>query len=343
MKPPNSLAMFLRYSTILSLCLLATDATAKKESQSLLRRNLNSPKKVECTPYEVDGAAEGNDKPAELSKWVCESNEEDEPSGTPLVYDIEGLGQSFFKDQGIKSGQDSITINLAKKSHGHGNKPYTITVLPGSGVAVNPGKGHGNGHGSGKGNGRQLAPKTGARKVLVVRVSTPNSAENPERSAADLSNDCFGVGGIFADTVQLVSQFNACSGGKFQPGPAANNATTGIMNGVVDVMINFTATNVLSNNIVENAARNAATVKVGALTQWDHVVFTWTQYANWTGAVAYAYVGGSVSCFRDTRVWQMGVQVHELGRKFFIYQVFLGNGGSFVFHFTHIVLALISL
>jgi hypothetical protein len=28
------------------------------------------------------------------------------------------------------------------------------------------------------------------------------------------------------------------------------------------------------------------------------------------GAAAYAYVGGSVSCFTDSNIWKMGVQVH---------------------------------
>jgi hypothetical protein len=296
---------------------------------------LNSPVKVECTPYQVDGLPEeGNDERADISNWVCETNAEDEQSGTALVYEIEGLEQSYFTDQGIKSGEDSITIDLATKSEGYRNIPYTITVQPGSGVSVNPGQGH-----SSSSNGRRLSPKTGVRKVLVVRVTSPDST--PERTAAELSNDCFGVGGIFPDTVQLVSRFKACSGGKFLPGPAVNNAAAGIIDGVVDVTIDINVINVLSKNIVENAARMAAEAKVGALTQWNHVIFTWTQYADWTKAAAYAQVGGSVSCFRDTYIWRMGTQVHELGRKFIIYQVSLRNGGSFVSHFTHIVPALV--
>jgi hypothetical protein len=322
--------MFRRYFSILSFCLLATDATATKESKTLLRRELGSPRKVECTPYQVLGSTAGQE--AEISKWMCETRAEDEGSRTPLVYDIAGLDQSYFKNEGIVSGKDSITMERATKSRGAGKVPYTITVQPGSGVTINRGRGRGN-------RGRRLAATTGVRKVLVVRVTSPDST--PEKTATELANDCFGIG-VFADTVQLKSQFNACSGGKYQPGPTANNATAGIKDGVVDVTISINAVGVLALNTVENAARTAATSKyychfelfsqqpkhdnshclfpirvdkVGALSQFDHIVFTWTQYSDWQGAAAYAYVNGDVSCFRDTYIWQMGVQVHEFGHN----------------------------
>jgi hypothetical protein len=291
--------MLLRYSTaILSLCFLVADSSSAK----VLRGRPS--KAVECTPYELLGAPEDKNE-QEISKWVCESHEEDEPSGTPLVYDIEGLEPSFFKNEGVASGKDSITIKAGKKSRG-GGKPDKIIVEREYGVTVNRGRGN---------SGRRLAAKTGASKVLVIRVTTLDST--PERTATELANDCFGIanGGAVQDTIQLKSQFDACSGGKFKPGPAANNVTAGIIDGVVDVTINITATGVLSYNTVENAARTAATNKVGALTKWNLVMFTWTKLADWQGAAAYAYRNGYISCYRDNRIWMMGVQVHEITRE----------------------------
>jgi hypothetical protein len=111
------------------------------------------------------------------------------------------------------------------------------------------------------------------------------------------------------------------------------------LNGVVDVTIYINAINVLSYNTVENAARTAATNKVGALTKWDLVMFTWTQLANWQGQAAYAYRNGYILCYKDSRIWNMGVQVHEITRTcscFMYHNVFdLGNAVTW-FPFTHI-------
>jgi hypothetical protein len=203
-------------------------------SKPNLRRHLNN--EIECMP--VLRLSEPGEK-----KWVCESFPEHEPSRTPLVYEIEGLSQRYFERNGVVSGQDSITLSVATMSSG------TITVAPGAEVIIMPG-------GGGE-RRRRLASKTGTLSVLVVRVSTTNSLDNPERSAVQLSSDCFGIGAT--DTVQMVSRFDACSGGKLTLIPASN--TSEIINGVVDVSILFSASGVDSTTM-ENAARTAAAAKV---------------------------------------------------------------------------------
>jgi hypothetical protein len=205
----------LSLSTIITVYLFSLG----KASKPNLRRHLNSANEIEGTPIlRVAEGGEGN-------KWVIESFAQDEPSGTPLVYEVDGLRQSFFTRNGIVSGQDLITVSDATKS------TDTISVAPGAAVTITPG-------GSDE-RRRRLATKTGTLSVLVVRVSTPNSAEDPERTGVQLASDCFGIGA--PDTVQMVSRFDACSGGKLKLIPAANTSNT-IINGVVDVTIPITAT-----------------------------------------------------------------------------------------------------
>jgi hypothetical protein len=192
-------------------------------SKPNLRRHLSNANEIEGTP--VLRVSEGGEE----MKWVIESFAEDEPSGTPLVYDVDGLRQSFFTRNGIVSGQDLITVSDATKS------TDAITVTAGAAVTITPG-------GSEERRRRRLAAKTGTLSVLVVRVSTPNSTENPERTGVQLASDCFGIGE--PDTVQMVSRFDACSGGKLKLIPATNSSDT-IINGVVDVTIPFNATGVV--------------------------------------------------------------------------------------------------
>jgi hypothetical protein len=237
--------------SLLSFYLLAAVA-AVAEKSSLLpllvrRGGGGAPARVECTPYLLLGALI-NGSEENVDKWVCATSEQDEPSGTPLVYDFAGLDQTYFEKNGIVSGKDSITVAVANKSTGRGNyMSHTITVSSDARVTINRGSGAGNDRGKGKGNNRNLASKTGTSRVLVVRVSTADTAENPERSAAELSSDCFGLG--TPDEVQMVSRFEACSGGLLKLKPAADTAV--ITNGVVDVKINITLTGKASYNTVE--------------------------------------------------------------------------------------------
>jgi hypothetical protein len=197
-----------------------------------------------------------------------------------LVYDLEGLNQTYFEKNEVVSGKDSITLAVAAKSKGRGNMPGKITITPGVGVTINRGSGAGNhGKGKGKGSNRNLASKTGTSSVLVVRVSTPDSEENPERSATQLSSDCFGL--VTPDEVQMVSRYEACSGGLLKLKAASN--TTYIKNGVLDVTINVTVSGKPSYNTIENAARTATVAKVGSLSQWNFVIFTWSRKAAWDG------------------------------------------------------------
>jgi hypothetical protein len=79
-------------------------------------------------------------------------------------------------------------LSAATKSRGRASTPAKITVTPGAAVTITRG-------GSDTRRGRRrLAAKTGTLKVLVVRVSTTNVTENPERSATQLASDCFGLG-----------------------------------------------------------------------------------------------------------------------------------------------------
>lgn len=157
---------------------------------------------LKCKPYlllatpDPDGAGATTTPPKERSEWVCETFEEDELSGTPLVYQLKGnINQGYFVSNRVKSGRDAVIFTVATKSRGRdasgGMVPDTIFVHPGSQTEIVRGGAVGNNGG----RHRKLAQKTGDSDVLLVRVGTPVSpAEDVSRSAVALSSDCFGIG-----------------------------------------------------------------------------------------------------------------------------------------------------
>lgn len=343
------------FSALLVVCLFsATTGTTAAEydeaKHSVVRRQLqqDEPGPVECTPYLVVGlssAEDEDDEEDDFEEWLCESDPEDEESGTPLLYDIQGIiydthgikgkkFKNFLEDNGLESGNDSIKFTKATKSGGRGttkgtggHQQRTITVHTGSGVVIQRGAGRGRQnhrrspphqyHPS-----RHLAPKEGINTALVVRVSTPTPDPPVVRTYEQLQADMFGLGNHHIDTFHMVSRMDACSGGKLQIVPAPDT-TTGITNGVLDVMLNITIVETggvdpILRKDVENMAREEVVQKIGlALYEtYDHIMFTWTRkYTKWN-ALAYAQLNGKISAYRDNRIYRPSIQMHELAHNY---------------------------
>jgi hypothetical protein len=80
---------------------------------------------------------------------------------------------------------------------------------------------------------RRLYPTVGQSTYLVVRV-TSTAGEDPGLTAEELEGAIFGTGAL-AQSVNPVSQYDACSQGKFILSPATG---PNITNGIVEVVYN---------------------------------------------------------------------------------------------------------
>jgi len=270
---------------------------------------------VQCIPYLVMGSTteEGG---GDDEEWVCETSAEDEESGTSLVYKLEGLDREFFEDSNIESGDNVIKIRGATRAKGNKQGPPLITLPPRANVEVTR---RGSPHASG--GRRHLAPLTGDSTALVVRVTAQDidvKRNNAVYTREQISSDCF------TDTVNMVTQFDACSGGKYRVFPASNDAAHDVVDGVVEITVPFDITDV-NRYTVENYAREELATKFGfsstadSTLPWDLVMFVWSSAADWEGAAAYAYVNGKRSAFQDNYIWRAAVQLHEIGHNMQLY------------------------
>jgi len=120
---------------------------------------------------------------------------------------------------------------------------------------------------NGKGNGkRKLAVVTGDKSVLVVRVIGADVSTTS--NMGNLTNYVFGTSG---DTVNLKSQYAACSFQNLRFNPTTNAAAT---NGVKEVTITETV-NGAADSTIQNAVSNKLATDFGASwqNQFDHIMY----------------------------------------------------------------------
>lgn len=82
------------------------------------------PQQIECTPYLLLGETEEGEP--DYKEWVCESNEDEEPSGASIDYSLVGIEQNFFDEQGIESGMDTIVVSSAIRTREEGAEIHQI-------------------------------------------------------------------------------------------------------------------------------------------------------------------------------------------------------------------------
>lgn len=159
------------------------------------------------------------------------------------------------------------------------------------------------GAGSNAGNGRRLAVVEGDKSVLVVRVNAPDFSTSS--SVSVLSDNVFGT---TDDSVNLKSQYEACSYNKLRLNPTADSRAT---NGVYEVSISR-KTKRASRESIEDAVVSQLTRELGYLPrEFDHVMLCLPPRTSGSW-IAYAYVNGWLSVYNDNWCNYVSAQVHEV-------------------------------
>ena len=144
---------------------------------------------------------------------------------------------------------------------------------------------------------RRLAVTTGTKTMMAVRIIGADVATTASES--EISDGWYGTNG---DSVNLKSQYAACSYNKLIMNPANSN---GVFNGVTTVTIANTVTG-SANSVI----RNAATAALGTLaTQFDYTMLCIPPgtSGNWIG---YAYLDNWLSVYNDEWCGYLSAQLH---------------------------------
>jgi hypothetical protein len=172
---------------------------------------------------------------------------------------------------------------------------------------------------------RKLLEKTGDRYFLAVRVAALDKVV--AATAASISNDIFGTDGT--DPVNMVSQFDACSYGKFKiiPGPppgtdidssidsslvSASGPEAGVMNVTISIAL---------GNSTQDQVRNAITTVVQAELgfdlpgPFDAVMYIVEGCYVGDCGIAYALVNSWLSVYTADWYKSPSAQLHEIGHN----------------------------
>lgn len=154
--------------------------------------------------------------------------------------------------------------------------------------------------------GRRLAVSTGTKAMLAIRVIAADATTSS--SLAVIGDNWFGTSG---DTVNLKSQYSACSYGALECNPASKTTSTGVAvtNGVHELTISNSVTGV-DKGVVEDAVVAAGNSDLGNMrNQFDHVMLCLPPgtLGNWIG---YAYVNHYLSVYNDDWCNNVSIQMH---------------------------------
>jgi len=231
-----------------------------------------------------------------------------------VSYHLKGLDDAFYDT--IEMGKTRIYIPFAKRVERKKDGRKTLKVLsdPNGKTGINILK-------ETKSSKISQIPLKGTSRLLVL-YSIPPDHKNIARTSVQISDDIFGVGN---DPVNAQSQIKACSKNQLSIIPACSLETdtcygdSDIKNGVLEVPITQNCAGVASGTIVDynsNAAQAILSAKGLSLTSdFDQIMHILPDEVNWDGAAAWAHLPGTVSAFRDSYSYRMGVQVHEFGHN----------------------------
>jgi hypothetical protein len=155
-------------------------------------------------------------------------------------------------------------------------------------------------------HGRGLAVSTGTKAMLAIRVIAADATTSA--SLVTIGDNWFGTSG---DTVNLKSQYSACSYGALECNPASKTTSTGVAvtNGVYEVSITNTVSGA-DRFVVENAVVAAGNADLGNMRdQFDHVMLCLPPgtSGDWIG---YAYINHYLSVYNDEWCNYVSIQMH---------------------------------
>jgi len=243
--------------------------------------------------------------------YVCEMEVD---RNHKVAYHLKGLDDAFYDT--IEMGKTRIFIPLAKRGERKKDGRKTLKVLrdPNGRTGVTVLK-------ETKSNKLPKIPLKGTSRLLVL-YSIPPDYKNVARTSAEISDDIFGVGD---DPVNAQSQIKACSKNQLSVIPACSLETDAcygdndIKNGVLEVPITQNCGGVSSGTVVNyntDAAQAILNAKGLSLTNdFDQIMHILPDEVSWGGAAAWAYLPGTISAFKDSYSYRMGVQVHEFGHN----------------------------
>jgi len=152
---------------------------------------------------------------------------------------------------------------------------------------------------------------TGEKVGLAIRVVADD--EETTSSAAEISDEVFGT---LSDSINLKSQYAACSYDQLIINPFSGTTSTGeaITGGVAEVTISMSVAGE-SRITVMNAVTAAAEAKYGSLTsQFDHVLLCLPPNTadSWIG---YGYYDSYLTVYNDDWCNKPSIQMHEIGHN----------------------------
>jgi hypothetical protein len=162
---------------------------------------------------------------------------------------------------------------------------------------------------------RNLATANGKKTILVVRVIANNRATTASESA--LARD------VFDDSVNVATQYKACSYGKLNFVKANNRAIRGankgrgetsIRNGVTTVRVNMSTgkgDGAMVNAITAALKQNFGVSSPARLA--NHVMYCLPRGT--MNGIAYAYVNSWMSVYSDQWCGSLSGQMHEIGHN----------------------------
>jgi hypothetical protein len=261
-----------------------------------------NPHTQECTVIAI--AVEGSPE----EKFVCEISPEDNNGESGHTLPIRGTSAQIEKLREL--------LYAGELESGFSTLPTEDFGISGDNVILSTGEEIIFGQTS----RRKLLEKTGDRYFLAVRVTALDKAV--AATAASVSDNIFGTNG---DPVNMVSQFDACSYGKFKiiPGPrpgtdissslvSASGPEAGVID--VDIPINLGTSN---RDQVQNAITTAVQTKLGfdLPGPFDAVMYIVEGCYVGDCFIAYAFLNSWLSVYTADWYKSPSAQLHEIGHN----------------------------
>jgi hypothetical protein len=237
------------------------------------------------------GQLGGEDENQLNSDWFCELNAEDAGGMQGIILPIEGL--ELTEEQEAQALSTETLINPAGYYVANG-----VIIVP-EGVDIellDP-----------EGDFPSRASPLGEQSVLVIRVSAGD--KEPSSSPEKLSDEVFGTSG---DPFNMLTQFDACSYGKFTISPFNGNINgVAIEDGVYEILIDDPNSSIAG--VYEREVTEQLIEELGATWRTDAGIDLVMYCLPITGFTAYAYVPGYLSVYSDTWCTAPSGHMHEIG------------------------------
>ena len=254
----------------------------------------------EIHPFLIDPSIEEDDV------FLCEMDPKFNNGQLGILFNLEGLDDSFYNN--VKSGKTIITANNAIR------RPDSITSPVGGTLVLDPKDVH---------IEPELEPLpelTVSMRPMLILYTIGLDHSNSYRTSDEQADNVFGMNG---DPANLKSQIDWMSKNQMQYIPACsrpedacfNNAN--IINGVMecDIQQNIAGISYASVGNWNVDYANNILNPLGLSTSDFHLFHVIPEEANFGGGAAWGQVPGTVTWYRDSYAYRVGVQVHEIGHN----------------------------